>query len=80
MPTYGFEDEDGNYYEKFLKISELEDYQNANPKHRKTIVSGPALIDPVRLGRVKVDNGFREVLHRIAERTPGGSGLKDRIR
>jgi hypothetical protein len=80
MPTFGFKDRDGQYYEKFLKIAEVDDYLKENPGHIKQVVQAPALIDPVRLGRVKVDNGFREVLHRIAERTPGGSGLKDRIR
>lgn len=35
--------------------------------------SGPALIDPVRLGRIKPDAGFREVLQKIHANSPGSN-------
>lgn len=43
---------------------------------RQTLTAVP-LGDPVRLGFTRPDNGFKEVLSKISERTAGGKGLKD---
>jgi putative FmdB family regulatory protein len=37
----------------------------------KLTMSSPGLADPVRLGRHKPPEGFREVLHKIHEKMPG---------
>jgi putative FmdB family regulatory protein len=37
----------------------------------KLTISTPGLADPVRMGRVKPPEGFREVLHKIHEKMPG---------
>jgi len=38
---------------------------------KKVILTAPGLADPVRLGLIKPNSGFREVLHKIHEKTPG---------
>jgi hypothetical protein len=81
MPTYEFIDTSNNeIFEKSMKISELDSYLAENPTHQRHHSSAPPLGDPVRLGIRKVDNGFKEVLHKISERAPGAKGLKDHIR
>lgn len=81
MPTYSFINKNtGEIVEHFMSISALEEFKKRNPDLDRYMADAPMIIDPTRLGRTKVDNGFREVLGRIAERTPGGGGLKDNIR
>lgn len=81
MPTYTFVNTDTNeIYEVVLRMSELDAYKSSNPTHTLQITTGAPLADPVRLGRIKPPDGFREVLKKIADSTPGGKGLKDRIR
>lgn len=81
MPTYTFRNIDsGEFEEHVMKMSELDAFKEANPRLERALVDTPNFSDPVRLGRVKPDNGFREVLHKISERTPGGHVLKDNIR
>jgi putative FmdB family regulatory protein len=45
----------------------------------KTFRGAPGLVDPVRIGLRKPDSGFKEVLQKIHEKTPG-SRLKDSSR
>lgn len=81
MPTYTFKDLDtGELEEYVMKMSELDAFKAANPRLERALVDTPNFGDPVRLGRIKPDNGFREVLHKISEKTPGGNVLKDNIR
>ena len=81
MPTYTFKNkETGDITEHFMSMSKLEEFKEANQHLERYMGDCPGIIDPTRLGRVKIDNGFRDVLGRIAERTPGGSGLKNSIR
>jgi len=81
MPNYEFIDTTTNeVFEKSMKISELDSYLAENPTHLRHHSSPPPLGDPVRLGIRKIDNGFKEVLQKISERTPGGKGMKDHIR
>lgn len=81
MPTYSFRNkETGELSEHVMKMSELDAFKESHPELERYMNDIPGLADPVRLGRVKIDNGFREVLHRISERAPGAKGLKDSIR
>ena len=82
MPTYQFQDSNtGELIEKVMKISELDQFKADNPHLTRVFEGSSASIgDPVRLGIRKNDNGWREVLHKIAERTPGAKGLRDSIR
>jgi len=53
-----------------MKIADRDQYLIENP-HIEAVLSAPNLIDPVRLGVRKTDNGFKEVLQKIHEKTPG---------
>jgi len=71
MPTYNFRNkETGEVTEVVMKIAELDNYRAANP-HLETIIGSPMICDPVRVGARKMDTGFKEVLQRIHEKTPG---------
>lgn len=72
MPLYEFINKETNeVFEKFMSISSREEYLKENPNIQAVISGGNALIDPVRLGIRKPDQGFKEVLQRIHEKTPG---------
>jgi hypothetical protein len=78
LPTYEFRYKDtGEVFERIMKISEKERFLEENPNVESWISSAPAMGDPVRLGVRKIDNGFKEVLQRVAEKTPGGKTLRD---
>jgi hypothetical protein len=71
MPLYDFKNKDtGEVFEKMMSISAKEEYLAANP-NVESVLGANMLIDPVRLGVRKTDQGFKEVLQRIHEKTPG---------
>ena len=72
MPTYVFENkETGERFEKIMKISELDQFREANPQ-LQTVIQAVAFGDPTKLSSSrKFDTGFKEVLQRIHEKTPG---------
>jgi len=71
MPIYRFRNtETGEETEKMMKIAELDTYRADNP-HLQTIITAPMICDPVRVGARKMDTGFKEVLQRVHEKTPG---------
>jgi hypothetical protein len=72
MPTYSFKNNDtGEIFDKFMRIAERDEYLKQNPHLESIITGAPAFtgdhIDGVR----KYDTGFKEVLQRIHEKTPG---------
>jgi predicted nucleic acid-binding Zn ribbon protein len=71
MPTYLFRNTDtGEVFEKIMKISELDPYKETNPTHER-YYDGVA---PAFAGdhiTIKKDTGFKEVLQRVHEKTPG---------
>lgn len=72
MPLYDFKNKDtGEIFERFMSVSSKEEYLRENPNIESVVTSAPPLIDPVRLGVRRPDNGFKEVLQRIHEKTPG---------
>ena len=72
MPTYVFRNkETGEQFEKIMKISELDNFRNENPQ-LETVIQSVAFGDPTKLSSTrKFDTGFKEVLQRIHEKTPG---------
>jgi hypothetical protein len=71
MPTYRFRNkETGEEIDEFMSISKLDTFRFENP-HLETIIQAPMICDPVRVGARKMDTGFKEVLQKIHERTPG---------
>jgi len=71
MPLYDFKNkETGETFEKMMSISAKEEYLKENP-NIESILGMNMMIDPFRLGVRKSDQGFKEVLQRIHEKTPG---------
>jgi hypothetical protein len=72
MPTYVFRNkETGEQFEKIMRISELDNFRNENPQ-LETVIQSVAFGDPTKLtSSRKFDTGFKEVLQRIHEKTPG---------
>lgn len=72
MPTYVFRNkETGEQFEKILKISQLDSFRAENPQ-LETVIQAVAFGDPTKLSTTrKFDSGFKEVLQKIHERTPG---------
>lgn len=70
MPTYDFRNtETGEVFELFMKIAEKEQYLLDNPKLEQALLTAPAFTgDHITL---KKDSGFKEVLQKIHEKTPG---------
>ena len=72
MPTYNFRNkETGEEFEKFMGISARDVYLQENPQ-LETVIQSVAFGDPTKLtSSRKFDTGFKEVLQRIHEKTPG---------
>jgi predicted nucleic acid-binding Zn ribbon protein len=72
MPTYVFRNkETGEQFEKIMKMSELDTFRQENPQ-LETVIQSVAFGDPTKLtSSRKFDTGFKEVLQRIHEKTPG---------
>jgi len=72
MPTYVFRNkETGEQFEKTMKIAEFDSFRADNPQ-LETVIQAVAFGDSHKLsGSRKYDTGFKEVLQRIHEKTPG---------
>ena len=72
MPTYVFRNkETGEQFEQIMKISELDSFRAENPQ-LETVIQSVAFGDPTKMTSTrKFDTGFKEVLQRIHEKTPG---------
>lgn len=70
MPTYEFRNKDtGEVTEVFMKMSAKDQYLIDNPHLEQTMTQAPAFSgDHIT---VRKDNGFKEVLQKIHERSPG---------
>ena len=70
MPTYEFiNNQTGQIEEHIMRMSALDDFKANNPHLERTITSAPALAgDHIT---IKKDTGFKEVLQKIHEKTPG---------
>ena len=72
MPTYVFRNkETGEQFEQVMKMSELDPFRAENP-HLETVIQSVAFGDPTKLSTTrKFDSGFKEVLQKIHDRSPG---------
>jgi predicted nucleic acid-binding Zn ribbon protein len=69
MPTYTFRDKNtGETFDKLMKIAELDPFREQNP-HLETVIHAPAFTGDHVV--IKKDSGFKEVLQKIHEKTPG---------
>jgi hypothetical protein len=70
MPTYDFINKDtGEVFERIMKIAEKEQYLLDNPHIEQALLSAPAFTGDHVV--IKKDTGFKEVLQKIHERSPG---------
>jgi hypothetical protein len=74
MPTYNFLDTaDGEEFERFMKISEREEFLKANP-NIQPVLTAPAIVSGVSTStQNRVPDGFKEVLSKVAEAHPASS-------
>jgi predicted nucleic acid-binding Zn ribbon protein len=70
MPTYEFRNKQtGEVTEQWMKMSEKDAFLANNPHLEQTMTKAPAFAgDHIT---IKKDTGFKEVLQKIHERTPG---------
>lgn len=70
MPTYAFRNKDtGEVHEQFLSFDGRQQYLKQNPNLEVTITQAPAFVGDHVV--IKKDTGFKEVLQKIHEKTPG---------
>lgn len=66
MPNYTFKNTNTNEtFDVSMRIAELDQYKLDNPHLSQLIVRAPAIGDAHRLGRLKPDDGFRDVLRNV---------------
>lgn len=71
MPTYRFLNEDtGEVYEEFMKISELEVYLEENKNVKQLLNGAPALYSG--RGKGKPDDSFRDLLKEMKKKNSKG--------
>ena len=76
MPTYTFKDTNtGEVFDKFLKISELDEYSESNP-HLEKVISAPNLISGVKSARQIAGNEWNSHLDRIKKGSGRGNTIK----
>lgn len=81
MPAYTYHCSNCNHdFEKVLKIADRDlpvtepcPQCSAEGQVHKTILGAPTIGDPVRLGVIKPDNGFKEVMQKIHAANPGSN-------
>ena len=72
MPTYSFRNkETGEIFDKIMRIADRDDYLKQNPNLESVITGAPAFTGDHITAVKKYDSGFKEVLQKIHERTPG---------
>lgn len=80
MPIYEFRNKETNaVHTAVMGIKEKAAYLAANTDLETYFSSAPSLGDAIRLGLKKPDDGFREVLARVIEKTPGAAGLNNQL-
>lgn len=63
-------------FQKHMRMSELDEYLAANPSIKRHYSAAPSLGDSARLGRIKPDANFRDMLKHISKRAGSGSTIK----
>ena len=74
MPTYSFRDKTtGEVFDKFMRIAERDEFLTQNPNFESVITCAPAFTGDHITAVKKYDTGFKEVLQKIHERSPGST-------
>lgn len=65
MPVYSMRnDQTQEEFDVNMKYSELEEYLKDHPEITQIFTKFPGYVDPVNIGVRKIDNSFRDVLHK----------------
>jgi len=73
MPIYQYKNEEtGEVTDKFMSISDMEQFEIDNP-HMKKMIQPVAFGDAMRLGVRKTDDNFNDILKTIKKRSPGST-------
>jgi hypothetical protein len=76
MPTYTFLNlNTSETFTEIMSISDKEKYLAENPHIQQQLIKPLSLGDPVRLGRIKPDDGFRDRLKEIKKAHPLGKAI-----
>jgi hypothetical protein len=78
VPTYTFKNAQGEVYDKFMKISEVDQYLADNPGTQKQI-SSPNLIGGVSMDSGRLPDGFKDRLREMSKLHPRANGIKHLI-
>jgi hypothetical protein len=66
MPTYSFENKETHeQFEEIMPWADLEHYLATNTHIKQIFNRFPGTVDPYRIGRMKPDEGFRDVLRNV---------------
>lgn len=72
MPTYDFRNkETGEITEHTMRIADLDTFKETHPHLEQTYTKAPAFTGDHISAVKKYDSGFKEVLQRVHEKTPG---------
>jgi hypothetical protein len=78
MATYTFRNKETNeVFDHSMRMSEYDSYMESNPSVERYYLPGDAMNIVSGVGGIKTDNGFKEVLSKVAEAHPN-SNLADR--
>ena len=77
MPIYSFRNKDTDEeFEEMMSISAADQYLEDNPHIERFISRAPGLVQATG-DRTKTDNGFKEVLSKIADANPNSNLASD---
>ena len=66
MPSYSFRNENtGEEFDDIMSNSDRELFLKENPHIKQIFKRVPGTVDPARLGRMKPDDSFRDVLRNV---------------
>jgi|2_EtaG_2_1085320.scaffolds.fasta_scaffold09537_7 hypothetical protein len=76
MPTYTFQNDEGEYYDIVMSMSELDEYRENHPTHTQTIYA-PSIISGRDMsggaGGHGTDQGWKDVMREMKKNHPKGS-------
>lgn len=78
MPTYTYMNAQGEVYDKFMKISEVDQYLADNPGTTK-VLSAPGLIGGISMDSGRLPDGFKDRLREMSKKHPAANGIKHLI-
>ena len=77
MPIYSIRNNDtGEVHEEMMSWDSLQEYLSANPNYESIITKAPGLVQATG-DRTKTDDGFKEVLSKIADANPNSNLASD---